>query len=301
MTECERIIKEGILPETFFKPETICDFYVDETRKKIWAIELDLLLQFDNICQKYGLKYFLIGGSLLGAIRHNGFIPWDDDIDVGMPRSDYDIFVSLCHEFKEPYFLQTPHTDPEYAYSYAKLRNSNTTYVSKMFMYQNFNHGIYLDIFPFEDWIDNGGGEERFNRIHQLSLENSTYMRLKNPHLDKANQERVQHWCGRNPIDVYDEIQRLASEYKGMSTEKVCKVVFTFFYGQELYPREYFDEIVRVNFEGFNIPIPINYDKILTQFYGDYMSLPPAEKRDGGHGGAIFNADIPYKVFLDRI
>lgn len=86
MTECERIIKEGILPESFFEPETICDFYVDETRKKIWAVLLDLLIKFDKVCKKHGLKYYLAYGSLIGAVRHQGFIPWDDDIDICMNR-----------------------------------------------------------------------------------------------------------------------------------------------------------------------------------------------------------------------
>ena len=299
MTECERIIKQGILPESFFLPETICDFYVDEKRKKIWAVELDLLLQFDRVCKKYGLKYFLIGGSLLGAIRHGGFIPWDDDIDVGMLREDYDRFIELNDEFKNQYFLQTPYTDPEYAYSYAKLRNTNTTCINKMFMYQNYKMGIFIDIFPYENW-DAENGEETYNQIHKLAIENSTYMRLKNPHLDKVNQERVNQWCGMNPLDVYERIQTLASKYKNVETKYVSKVVFTFFYGQETYPKEYFDKIKLVPFEGFNIPIPVEYDKILTKFFGNYMEFPPIEKRDGGHGGAVFDADIAYKDYLKK-
>ena len=99
MTECERIIKEGILPESFFKPETICDFYVDEGRKKLWAILIDLLVQFDRVCRNHNLKYWVSFGGLLGIVRHNGFIPWDDDLDVCMPRADYEILMSLKKNF----------------------------------------------------------------------------------------------------------------------------------------------------------------------------------------------------------
>lgn len=90
MTECERIIKDGILPKSFFLPETICDFHVDEKRKKMWAIGIDMLVKFDEVCRKHELRYSLAFGSLLGVVRHKGFIPWDDDIDVVMPREDYE-------------------------------------------------------------------------------------------------------------------------------------------------------------------------------------------------------------------
>ncbi len=136
MTECERIIKQGILPETFFKEEELCGFLVTEKRKRLWAISIDLLLIFDNICRKYNLNYFLSFGALLGAIRHHGIIPWDDDIDVCMPRYDYEKFLNIGKtELRNPYFLQIPGEDNGYFFSYAKIRNSNTSGISEPFMY----------------------------------------------------------------------------------------------------------------------------------------------------------------------
>ena len=102
MTESERKIKQGILPESFFKEETICDFFVSEKRKKIWAICIDLLVSFDKVCRSYNLRYSLAFGSLLGMVRHKGFIPWDDDIDVVMPREDYEKLYSLYREEFQP-------------------------------------------------------------------------------------------------------------------------------------------------------------------------------------------------------
>jgi len=127
MTECERIIAKGIIPKEFLKEETLCDFLVTEERKKLWMISLDMLLEFDRICKQHNIKYYLMGGTLLGAIRHKGFVPWDDDTDVMMLREDYEKFKKLEHEFQQPYFLQTPQNDPGNLYSTIRIRNSNTT------------------------------------------------------------------------------------------------------------------------------------------------------------------------------
>ena len=93
MTECERIIKEGILPESFFNEEIICNFKVTKERKKLFAVLLGILLKIDYVCKKHGIKYFIYGGTLIGALRHGGFIPWDDDLDIAMLRDDYDKFM----------------------------------------------------------------------------------------------------------------------------------------------------------------------------------------------------------------
>ena len=167
MTECERIIKQGLLPEDFFEEETRCDFIVTKERKKIWAVEIDLLLEFERVCKKHNLRFFLFWGSLLGAVRHGGFVPWDDDTDVVMPRADYEKLLLLQEEFTHPYFLQTPYTDNGYFYAHAKLRNSNTTAWDRPFAYQGTNFGIFLDILPL-DSVELDGGKERFDRINKL-------------------------------------------------------------------------------------------------------------------------------------
>ncbi len=105
MKEIERLIKKGVITEDYLKEEVICDFLVDVNRKKMWAIMLDMLSEFISICKKHGLTYYMFYGSLLGAVRHKGFIPWDDDVDVAMPRKDYEKFLTLGHEFLEPLFL----------------------------------------------------------------------------------------------------------------------------------------------------------------------------------------------------
>ena len=170
MTEVERIIKQGVLSESFFREEIRNDFLVTGERKKIWGIQLDLFFEFKRVCEKYNLKYFLFFGSLLGAVRHNGFIPWDDDIDLGMPREDYEKLLTHADAFNTPYFLQNHKTDKCFYYSHTKLRNSNTSCINRAFKHQPFNQGMDLDIHPIDNWSLEGG-LEKFEEIKQLNIQ----------------------------------------------------------------------------------------------------------------------------------
>ena len=300
MTEYERIIKEGRSPESFFKEEVRCEFLVTKERKRLWGVLLDMLLKIDDVCKKYNLTYFLEAGTLLGAIRHKGMIPWDDDIDIFMPRKDYDQFVKLSNEFPYPYFLQTPYTDPEYFYCPARIRNSNTTGVVERFAYQKFNHGVWVSVFPLDNWKEEGG-EERFEIIKSLIIENSTYMRMTNPHLSEQDKLRVKNYSGRNPLETYEEIQRRAQQFNDTPTTFVTAAVSAVIsYKRKLWYAEDFSKTIEWEFEGFKFPIPVGYDRFLKIMYGDYMKLPPVEERGHHHDGNIFDADIPYTEFLKK-
>ena len=125
--------------------------------------ELELFKAFARVCEKHGLRYFLVGGSALGAIRHKGFIPWDDDIDVGMPRKDYDKFMELQSEFEgTPYFIQNYKTDPCYVYNYGKLRDSSTTFIEYTYKNHRINHGVWVDIFPIDGFSKEMKPREKF-------------------------------------------------------------------------------------------------------------------------------------------
>lgn len=297
MTECERLIENGTFSPDFFKPEVRCDFLVDEKRKKIWAIEIDLMLQFERVCEKHGLQYWLSSGSMLGAIRHRGFIPWDDDIDIIMPRRDFDIFVGLGEEFEHPYFLQTHATDPECYFSFPKLRNSNTSSISQMYAWQEMNHGIGIDIYPLDE-TDTVKGPRIFSAIDALNRELSTFMRMKHPNLDDQNKRRVAAYCGRDPGDIYAEVQHLAREAAGDDKECVAQFLSTV----TTYPKNHLRkcdlaETILWDYESFKFRIPRGYDGCLKDFFGDYMKFPPVEKRVG-HYGSVFEPDVPYSQLV---
>jgi lipopolysaccharide cholinephosphotransferase len=302
MTECERIIKEGILPKEYFKEEVKNDFLVTKDRKKLFAVLLDILLKIDSVCKKHNIKYFISEGTLLGAIRHGGFIPWDDDLDIVMFRDDYERFIKLKDEFKAPYFLQTPYTDEGFFWANTTVRNSNTTAVTPYFAYQPMNHGAFVDIFTLDNIVKNEEGKENFLKINKLTIDNSTYMRMSNPNLDEDNKKRVEEYKKRicDPFEVYEKIQSLAQKYNGISTEYITKPTLTMYgFERSCYLREDFAQSCNVKFEGYTFPAPKGYDRFLKITYGDYMKLPPIEKR-GLHHNILFDMDTPYQEYIDK-
>lgn len=303
MTEIERIIEKGVISADFLKEEIRNDFLVTTERKKLWAVILDMTLEVDRVCKKHNLTYFLWSGSMLGAVRHHGVIPWDDDIDLIMPRKDYESFLTLGDEFEFPYFFQTPYTDPECCYSFARIRNSRTTGIVDLFRYQHMNHGIWISVLPLDNWKLEGG-EAKYAKIKSLLLDCSTYMRMKNPHLSEQNLQRVESYKRRGVdyLKTYEEIFRLTGEFKDEDCDYVAHDSCTIFpYERAVFPIEDFKNQLFVDFEGYQLPIPNGYDRILTIMYGDYMKFPPVEERGVWHAGTTFVPDIPYLDYLKSI
>ena len=145
------------LPDGFLDEEIRNGYTISHEMKEIWAVELDLLVEFDRVCKENGLKYFASCGTKLGAVRHHGFIPWDDDVDVMMLRDEYDKLCKIAPQlFAYPYFFQTEETDKGSARGHAQLRNSKTTAIlkSEARMCYKYNQGIFLDIFPLDNIPD---------------------------------------------------------------------------------------------------------------------------------------------------
>ena len=299
MTECERFIEEGKFSPDFFREEERCGFLVTTERKKMWAVELDLLDQFNAVCSKHGLRYWLDGGSLLGSVRHRGFIPWDDDIDVSMLRADYEKLLTLSDTFSTPYFLQIPGQDKDYFYGVTKLRNSNTSQIVEIFQHREFNHGICLDIFPVDEW-DSVHGESTFNRIVELYYDQSTYMRMGNPNLNAEQLRRIATHSGRNPQEVLRELQGLVTSFQGKGNGWLCQATCGGFYGyeRELRRAEDHAQFILGQFEGREYPIPSGWEWTLHRKYGDFMAFPPVSQRGNWHHGVTINPDVPYTTML---
>ena len=137
------------LPKGFLEEEVRCGYTISAEMKKLWAVELDLLAEFDRVCRKNNLTYYAFCGTLLGAVRHSGFIPWDDDIDVVMFREDFKKLSEVAEEeFQHPYFFQTPFSDPGLVMGGCRLRNSDTTVSNDVEFKRPYkNKGIFIDLF----------------------------------------------------------------------------------------------------------------------------------------------------------
>lgn len=291
---------------SFFYEEVKYDYVISEQMKKVWAVELDLLYQFDSIMRKNGLRYWAIAGTLLGAIRHQGMIPWDDDIDVAVPRKDYEILCSIAaQEFNEPYFFQTTYSDIGCVRGHAQLRNSLTTGILKVEKGKVcFNQGIFIDIFPLDNIPDNEEGKNRFlvkllrkkKKCHWKAI-NVDGISEDNQNLIKYVKKLQQNVL--NHVSSYkkdfQKYEKMCQKYNNIQCKEWGMISFMPLECRFHWEKEWFLETEYVKFEYLNIPIPIMYDKILEKSYGNYMEIV---KGGSEHGGVIFDTEKSYKEYL---
>lgn len=301
MTECERLLFNGCFPPSFLEEETRCEYLVNSKMKKVWAIEMNLLQRFGQLCEKYSLRYWVAFGSLLGAVRHKGFIPWDDDMDVWMPRDDYNRLLSISNlNLEEPYFLQTTLNDVDYYHEFARFRNSNTTGVM-VSANNKCNNGIYIDIIPLDGMCSEKKKEQR--RVKSIKIKNvlaHAYAFNINPHLLTRMAAKILH-CPLVPYNaksVFMKLNKQASSVKWEDADKVGVTVYEpYKLEKNTFDKSDFADTIMLEFENMMVPAPIGYQKVLKVIYGDYMKFPPVEKRGLWHS-FTFEPDVPYKEFL---
>lgn len=278
-------------------------FDVDPIIRKVQEVELEMLVAFDEICKKHDLPYQLYGGTLLGAIRHQGFIPWDDDIDVCMLRKDYEVFINVASkELNSTYFLQTYKTDENFFNSYAKIRKNKTLLVEDDTADIDMHKGIFIDVFPLDNVkYKSWQGELQRKTIFYLQVINQTKLKktcYKEKNVIKKNIMLFFHYLLKIlPNHFIDKIiDKLSIIYNGKETQYMSDFgtsSHSVMYHNFIIDRDEFDDSIPGNFESHSFPIPRNFDSILTRNYGDYMSLPPEDKRISHHGitQICFNTD----------
>ncbi len=249
-------------------------------------ILIDVLKEIHCFCETKGIAYYLIGGTLLGAIRHKGFIPWDDDIDIAMLRSDYEIFIRSFNSSSERYRLLSLETDSKYNYPFAKVVDTRVALIENVSKAVEIS--AYVDVFP----LDNCPGLTR-KKAHRSLKKMSFFKWLRNFKTIRIEKRRS-FW--KNVVLALGKFltccfsARFLSEIISMKSKKnkeigpfVADYVNTTYGDGEILLRDYFSKTIDVEFEGYLFKAPIGYDKILTAFYGNYMELPPVEKRITHH------------------
>ena len=238
-----------------------------ETLDLLHQKQVELLDVIDAFCEQNNLKYFLIGGTLLGAIRHKGFIPWDDDVDVAMPRKDYEYLCKNISEYLgDKYFLQTSYTDKAYGRYFAKIRINNTVFLEEAdCTVEKRHHGIFLDIFPLDESREKASKFVSFKRMIARYVD--SYIVCKRGNIKIRGKAKVFYVF---PIKFLIKLRDRLTRGKGNS-------YFVNFLGDT--PKDKFEPLVRVEFEGKEYLAPKEYDYLLTKMYGDYMQLPPVDQR----------------------
>lgn len=257
-----------------------------EILDKIHKVSLRILLVFDKVCRENNLTYFLDSGTALGAVRHGGFIPWDDDVDVGMPRKDYERFLQIAQEqLPEEYFLQTHDTDPAYKRNAAKLRLKGTI----MQEFENLpfeENGLFIDIFPFDNVPSNKYCAKIYVGISRVFARFARFINSSRRHIQNSSRvlRVMQIFIRRIPESQIDRMNRVYASYCRLFEYYETGYLTSHFYYMLINNTYIFDNakmlpVREITFEGHSLKIMKDSNYYLRLMYGDYMQLPPENKR----------------------
>ena len=274
-------------------------FEIPESKvKEMQQVGLKMALYFDQFCSQHQLTYFLCGGCCIGAIRNKGFIPWDDDVDVFVPRPDYEKLKSLWVDTEE-YSIQYPTLEQPTANQFLTICANNTTFIKSYQKDLDINHGVALDVLPLDGCPT--GWKRKTQKLWALLYSLFVVGKAPTNHggavkalgqaalaLVHSPKQRYRLWklCERKmsqyPFDQCDYITELCSGPHYMQNE---------------YPRACFSGAVRKEFEGHMLPLPVDYDTYLRMAFGDYMQLPPVEKRVCHHEYEFMDMQRSYLAY----
>ena len=254
-------------------------------------LELDILLAIANFCDKNNLTYFLAYGTLIGAIRHKGFIPWDDDIDIQMPREDYNKFIS---SFSHKHYKAVAPGTPMSKHSFVKVIDTRTVKIEPGFRYAAGYLGIDVDVFPIDgtpsDENEYNLWYDKLTNIY-VSFGDSLQSITKGSFKHRVKMALLKLIKLKKPEYYLAEAKKLHDQYPYKSCEYVAAVESNFNGRGNRVPKKYFAKSVNVEFEGHMLCAPICYDKVLRSLYGDYMQLPPADKQKTHHKNNVYWKD----------
>lgn len=297
------------LPEGFLDEEERCGYLVSKQMKEVWAVELDLLAEFQRVCQKHNLRYYASDGTMLGAVRHKGFIPWDDDIDIMMFRDDYEKLCKIAQEeFEHPYFFQTAYNDFGALWGHAKLRNSETTGILTKYKGLKINQGIFIDIFPLDVVTDDEDAFIKQGDEAEKWKERAFFYSGFVPRCFYCGKNRYLKFCKKSFGYLFSPFLMILSNYcyrkfdlncqlynGNDNSEKISTLSFMFKQKEHVRYRKDYEVFIDMDFEFMKIPVGKNFDHALSIRYGDYNKYVM-----GGsiHSGIFFDTEHSYLDYI---
>lgn len=266
-------------------------------RQDVRKVQLEILKKLDEVCKNNGLHYYLAFGTCLGALRHKGFIPWDDDIDVLMPYADAKRLIRLQKQFGEKYFVQSKETDPDFRSIAMRIRDCDTTCIESDEVGLKTKKGIYVDVYPFYECSNN-----RF--VRTLDILRSNLMKVLVNNRPPVNHGKALAAISKGILALFSEkrrkmlITRLEKRLRSVKGEEILD-----YYGQDVslftaisYPKEWFAEPKLLEFEGLFFYGATEPEKYMKKRYGNYMKLPPVKDRTVHHTYVKID---PYKSYTE--
>lgn len=264
------------------------------TLRALQLCELGILKEVKRVCEKHEITYYLSSGTLLGAVRHKGFIPWDDDIDIEMPYEDYQRFLSVAQlELGDQYFVQNCDTDSGFYFAYTKIRKNGTLMMSPWEQEDVGNHGVWIDVFPLTTV-----SSKRDGKIKRTFVTLSNYLLMPEKSF-KHSESWIRSQSSSTKFVAVKMIRKLPLCIRRAIRKRMMKFVFRthgknghteMVWGNvtnRCMPDVYAGEKTQLLFEDDYFDVPPKYHEYLSYVYGDYMTPPPENQRDGGHGEVI--------------
>lgn len=274
------------IPEGYLNGEIRDGFYVESTMKKAWAAEIEVLNEVDRICRQYDIQYFADWGTLLGTIRHKGFVPWDDDMDITMKREDYTRFCQIVQQEQGNLEIINFHTDPEWKDMLSRVINGRSVNYTEAHLdkYHGFPYVAGLDIFPL-DYVAPTEDEDKI-QCSMISIVEAFSANIRNntatPEEIEQTTKDIEQMCGvkfNNLEPLATQLLKLGERLSMMYTDEESQAVALM--GDhagprplDVYPKEYYSESIYMPFEYTTIPVPVGYEKILIQKYGENYMIP---------------------------
>ena len=277
--------------EDFFRDEYRDGFLVDSRMKRFWAASIETLEEIDKVCKKHGITWYADWGTLLGTVRHQGFIPWDDDIDIAMKRSDYEKFLKVASkDLPEHYIVFDSESEKFWVENAASVTNWDRESImiekERLIKYHGCPFYIGIDVFP----LDYMCVDEKTENLRQRMLMEIWYaiaaidmgaeddqIRQRVATLETILQTKIGEWNG-DYVVLKRELRKLADVVMQIFTDSQAEELTELRwllvgeYTDAHFKKEWYDEVIYMPFEGFQMPVPVGYDEVLKHTYGDYMT-----------------------------